>query len=278
MNSWVLGVLEGELADSIVEDTQMRVFKRGQETGRVDPRQKERDDKFMADLEGDRERLGEALVQAGYIDEDQLDEAFQVSQRQRKRLRQVLVERRLVTPTDVLNVRLGSLTPVKQEDDYTEDEPEEIQPQESITQEPPTTQEPQPEAVERSEAEAKRFTSTFKAAAENAPEVTRDVTLTVTPPARTSLAIEERLSPEIIPEDEQTEVMYTVVIRNTRRAVAKKVTFDWQHLPEWFQVSEVKLDGQVVPGADNAHSTVEVGDIAPGESKSIVILGTAFPA
>jgi hypothetical protein len=256
----------------------MWVFKRGQESQEIGERQKDHDDKFMADLLSDRENLGMALVQAGYIDEDQLDEAFKAAQRQKKRLRQVLIERKLVTPTDVLQVRLGSSLSVKQEDDYMLDEPVDAQAQPPDVEEIPAAHEVQPEIGEKHEPELKRFTSTFVVVAENAPQVTKDVTITVTPPIRTSLTIEETLAPDIIPEDEPTEVTYTVAIRNTKSAVAKNVTFDWQHLPEWFKVSEVKLDGQVVANAGDRLTPLAIGDIAPGESKSVVILGTAFPA
>jgi hypothetical protein len=231
----------------------------------------------MADLAGDREGLGIALVQAGYIDEDQLDEAFHAALRQRKKLRQVLIERKYITPTDVLQVRLASSVSVEQEDDVTADELVGTQTQQLTAQETPVTDEVQPEIAEKSEPEVKRFTSTFIVAADNAPQVTRDVTLAVTPPFSTSLAIEETLSPEVISGDEPTEVTYTVAIRNTKRAVARNVTFDWRHLPEWFRVAEVRLDGQVVARAGDRSAPLEIGDIAPGESKSVVILGTAFP-
>ena len=255
----------------------MRLFKRGQESQETGERQKERDDKFMTDLASDRENLGAALVQAGYIDEEQLDEAFHAALRQRKRLRQVLIERKLVTPTDVLQVQLASSLSVKQEDDFMPDELVAAQTQQPIAEEVPITEEAQPEIREKREPEVKRFTSTFTVVADNAPQVTKDVTLTVTPSVRTSLTIEETLSPEIIPENEPTEVIYTVAIKNTKGAVARNVTFDWQHLPEWFKVSEVRLDGQVVARAADSLAPLEIGDIAPGESKSVVILGTAFP-
>lgn len=122
------------------------------------------------------------------------------------------------------------------------------------------------------------FTSTFIVVADNAPQVTKDVTLTVAPSVSTSLTIEETLAPQIISEDEPTDVTYTIVIRNTKRAMARNVTFDWRHLPEWFRVSEVRLDGQVVAEAAARVAPLEIGDIAPGESRSVIILGTAFPA
>ncbi len=260
----------------------MRLFKRGQESQEMGERQKERDDKFLANLASDREDLGIALVEAGFIDEEQLHEAFQAALRQRKRLRQVLIERKLVTPTDVLQVLLPSSLSVKEEDEFIADElvAAPIESGQLISVEPPAIEEAKPETPKvevKSEAAVKRFTSTFMAVADNAPQVTKDVTLTVTPPFSTSLVIEETLSPEVISGDEPTEVTYTVTIKNAKQAVARNVTFDWRHLPEWFRMSGIRLDGRVVAGAADSSAPLEIGDIAPGESKSIVIFGTAFP-
>jgi len=259
----------------------MWLFKRGQESREMGERQKERDDRFLANLASDRENLGVALVDAGYIDEVQLDEAFHAALRQRKRLRQVLIERKLITPTDVLQVLLPSSLSVKQEDEFIPDELVTPMLSGPISVEPPAIEEAKPEIPKveaKSEAEVKCFTSTFMVVADNAPQVTKGVTLTVAPPSYTSLAIEGTFSPEVISQDEPTEITYTVVIRNTKRAVAKNVTFDWQHLPDWFRVSEVRLDGKVVVRAGDRFAPLEIGDIAPGESRSLVILGTAFPA
>jgi len=257
----------------------MRLFKRGQDSQEAGERQKERDGRFLTALANDREDLGVALVQAGFIDEEQLDEAFHAALRQRKRLRQVLIERKYITPTDVLQVQLASSLSVKQEDEFVPDElvTAPIESGQPIAEERPTTPEALPEIAVKREPEVRRFTSTFMVVADNAPQVTRDVTIEVTPPNHTSLAIEETFSPEVISQGEPTEVTYTVAIMNTKRAVARNVTFDWQHLPDWFKVSEVKLDGQVVARAGDRFAPLEIGDIAPGGSKSIVIFGTAFP-
>ncbi len=257
----------------------MRLFKRGQESREAEERQRERDDRFLTALANDREALGMPLVQAGFIDEDQLDEAFHAALRQRKRLRQVLIERKYITPTDVLQVQLASSLSVQHEDEFMPDETATapIESGQSIVQELPVAPEGLPDTGRRGGAEVKRFTSTFMVIADNAPQVTKDVTLTVTPPAHTLLTIEETFSPEVISQDEPTEVSYRVAIKNTKRAVAKNVTFDWQHFPEWFSVSEIRLDGKVVTGAGKGFAPLQIGDIAPGESRSIVIFGTAFP-
>jgi hypothetical protein len=141
-----------------------------------------------------------------------------------------------------------------------------------ISQQPRTTE------TRVHEGETRQVISKLRLAAENAAEVIKAVALTVTPPVRTALEIEETVSPEAIPEDEPTEVTYTVVIRNTKHAMGRSITLDLRDLPEWFQLSELKVDGQTVHHADGKFSPLQVGDIAPGGSKTVLILGIASPS
>jgi len=133
--------------------------------------------------------------------------------------------------------------------------------------------------VDESPGENPGFTAsfTFKACADNAPEVVRDTSLAVTPPIRTELAIEETVHPASIVEDELTEVRWALVVKNTRRAVADNVVLSLEHLPLWFKVTEAMVEGETLPGSDNGLRHIEVGDIGPGESKSIVLVGIASP-
>ena len=254
----------------------MQVFRRDKE---VDRHERKEDDKLPLALQEEKERLGARLLEAGFINERQLDEACEESRRQGKRLGQVLIEKRLITASEVVQVLTASLRgPASEEGVRMDDTKPDIVPQtpaeaaEDVDQQPRTTE------TKVHESETRQVISRLRLAADNAAEVVKPVALTVTPPVRTTLEIEETVSPEAIPEDEPTEVTYTVVIRNTKRALGRNITLDLRDLPTWLQLSEIKVDGQTVPHPDGKLSPLEVGDIAPGESKTVIILGVASPS
>jgi len=97
------------------------------------------------------------------------------------------------------------------------------------------------------------------------------------PSADTELEIEERVYPDSIHQDQSTEVLYTAIVKNTRKAVAKNVALSLVNLPPWFKASKVMLDGEAMPDLDEGLTALQIGDIAPGESKWVVIAGTASP-
>lgn len=253
----------------------MQLFRRDKEANK---QERDDDDKLSPALREERERLGGRLLEAGYIDDQQLDEACQEAQRQGRRLGQVLIEKKLVTASEVVHVLTASLRDSGEEGVTVDDTRPDIEPQPAIEEEVSASLEPQIEVAEAYEGEKRQVTSRLRLTAENAAEVIQPVTLTVTPPVRTSLEIEETVSPETVPEDEATEVTYRVVIRNTKRATGRNITLDLHELPEWFQVSELKIDGQMVPDPNDKLSPLQVGDIAPGESRTIVIVGIASPS
>ena len=219
----------------------------------------------------DKKLLGNKLVQAGYINVEQLNAACATSVSRGKRLAQVLVEQKLVPASIVsraMKVALGTVPALEGEnislgEQRLEDYTERSTPQSAI----------EDEGSDRSSG----FASTFKARAANALEVTRDVVVAIKPPADTELTIEEKVYPDSICQDESTEVLYTAIVKNTKRAVAKKVTVSLVNLPPWFKASEVMLDGELMPRLNGELTSLQIGDIAPGESKSIVIVGTASP-
>jgi len=269
----------------------MQLFKRDKENGK---HEKNGADKLPPALREEKDRLGARLLEAGFIDEKQLDEACEESAREGKRLGQVLIEKRMVTASEVVQVLTASLRgPAGEEVIHMEEtkpdirsahgelvsaqgEPVEPQPSpEEVIDQPPQPQAPETKVHEGG---LRQIISKLRLRAENAAEVVKPVSLTVTPPVRTALEIEETVSPEAIPEDEPTEVTYTVVIRNTRRATGRNITLDLRELPDWFQPSEIKVDGQTVDHPPGKTSPLEVGDIAAGGSKTVLILGIASPS
>lgn len=222
-----------------------------------------------------------------------MDEACEDSLREGKRLGQVLIEKRFVTASEVVQVLTASLRgPADKEVIQMDEAKPEVAPQtsvetgEDVDQQPQTSveaeedvdQRPQAQETKVHEGGIRQVISKLRLMAENAAEVVKPVTLNITPPTRTTLEIEETISPDAIPEDEPTEVTYTVVIRNTRRAMGRNITLDLGDLPDWFQLSEIKVDGEIVHHLNGKLSPLEVGDIAPGGSKTVLIFGTASPS
>ncbi len=260
----------------------MQLFRREKENGK---QEKNGGDKLPPALQEERERLGTRLLEAGFINEKQLDEACEESVREGKRLGQVLIEKKMVTASEVVQVLTASLRGPAGEEviPMEETKPERSAGSELLEPQPSpkegTDQPTQPTGTETKVVEGglRQIISKLRLRAENAEEVVKPVSLTVTPPVRTALEIEETVSPEAIPEDEPTEVTYTVVIRNTRRATGKNITLDLRELPDWFQPSEIKVDGQRVDHPQGKTLPLQVGDIPPGETKTVLILGIASP-
>lgn len=219
----------------------------------------------------DKRLLGNKLVQAGYINVEQLNAACATSVSSGKRLAQVLVEQKLVPASivsRVMKVALGTVPALE-----GENMPVGEQQLEDCT----GWSAPQCAIEDKGSERSSGFTSTFKTRAANALEVARDVVIAIKPPADTELTIEERVHPDSICQDESTEVLYTAIIKNTKRAVAKKVSVSLVNLPPWFKASEVMLDGELMPRLNGELTSLQIGDIAPGESKSIVVVGIASP-
>ena len=120
-------------------------------------------------------------------------------------------------------------------------------------------------------------TNTIEAQRENALEEKRNVILKFRPPVCTELEIEQKVYPDSIRKDQTTEVLYTAIVKNTKRAVAKNVALSLVNLPPWFKASKVMLDGETLPDLDGGLTALQIGDIAPGESKWVVIAGIASP-
>ena len=254
----------------------MQLFRRDKEPEKQE--KKEEDRLALAALQEEKERLGARLLEAGFLDEQQLDEACEESLRQGKRLGQVLIEKKLVTASEVVQVLTASLRgPASQEVIPMDDKGPDIPPQPSAEAGQDVSLQPQATETKVYEGERRPVVSKLRLTADNAAEVVKSVALNVTPPVRTALEIEETVSPEAIPEDEPTEVTYKVVIRNTKRAMGRNISLDLRDLPDWFQLSEIKVNGQTVHHPNGKLSPLEVGDIAPGEAKTILVLGLASP-
>lgn len=263
----------------------------------------------------DRELLRAVLIPTGYLSEDKLDAACETALSSGKRLADVLLQQKLVSDRAAQvveaslhvaadwadkGVSLGGEEPQDGHDEpvsnlwfgKTQDgqsgptqlpgslavvqaaiEPQQLEP--SATKAGLGLVEPKDEIPDDKPGFAANFT--FKAQADNAPEVKHEANLTVTPPMRTALAIEETVSPENIPDDEVSEVRWTVMIKNTRRAVANNVTLGLDDFPRWFKVSRVSVENMTLPSLDGEVRHLKIGDIAPGESISVTIVGFARP-
>lgn len=248
---------------------QMMKFKRGNEDNGKEENPREKALALMI-LE-DRRLLGNKLVQAGCINVEQLNAACAASVSSGKRLAQVLVEQKLVPASIVsraMKVALGTVPAL---------EGENIPMGEQRFEDCTGGSAPQTAIRDEGSDRSSSFASAFKTRAANALEVTRDVVIAIKPPADTELTIEEKVYPDSICQGESTEVLYTAIVKNTKKAVARKVTVSLVNLPPWFKASEVMLDGELMPGLNGELMSLQIGDIAPSESKSIVIVGTASP-
>ncbi len=127
-----------------------------------------------------------------------------------------------------------------------------------------------------------REESTVRAAStgEEGPDAARPASNVVSklrPSTDTELEIEERVYPDSIHRDRSTEVLYTAIIRNSRKVAAKNVALSLVNLPPWFKASKVMLDGEAMPALNEGLAALHIGDIAPGKSRWVVIAGTASP-
>ena len=221
------------------------------------------DDKW-AFLLPEARNIVQTLLQAGSIDDRQLDEACKESLQTGKSLGQVLFDNKLVPASEIIQAMMASQTTSNQPQVATE----------AIVAGMP---QPSTQEVPKIEGRGRTVVVKFKVAAENAAQVGAQATLSVTPPIRTSLEIEESVSPDKVPEDEPTEVTYKLLIRNTKRATGRNIMLYLEDLPEWFQISQVMIDNQTVSHNCDKRSPLEVGDIPPDHCKTVAVIGVASP-
>ena len=215
-------------------------------------------------LQPEARSIAQTLLQAGSIDDRQLDEAYKESLRTGKTLGQVLFDKKIVPASEIIQAMMAS-----QKTGY--------QPQ--VAPEAIVAGMPQPstQGVPKTEGKGRTAVVKLKVAAKNADQVGAQATLTITPPVRTSLEIEESVSPDKVPEDEPTEVTYKLLIRNTKRATGRNIMLDLEDLPEWFQISKVMIDSQTVSHSGDKRFPLKVGDILPGQCETVAVIGVASP-
>ncbi|MBI4301457.1 MAG: hypothetical protein HY664_02480 [Chloroflexi bacterium] len=211
------------------------------------------------------ERLGEILVGAGLIDQEELKTALVIGRQQGKRLGEVLVEQKLVTPFNIAKALQIQKERWRQSGNMKK---------EMVVTQPSLIDELSSEGTPP--VGGWGYLSAFKVVGENTPEATVDAVLSVKP-AQALLNIKNTISPEVITDGVTTPVTYRFVVRNVGAAAALDVVLVGDGLPHWFEMAEIKVDDEPLNQFPKEGEGLPLGDIPVGGSKIVTISGTAFP-
>ena len=126
-------------------------------------------------------------------------------------------------------------------------------------------------------AEAGEYSLSFEAQATNAETAEGNWPITISGQVKALLRVEKKVLPEITPEGEATPVTYSVTLYNEGRVPARNVVISESSFPDWFQVSDIAVDGVVLATAFPPDGGLALGEIAAGEALEVTISGIANP-
>ncbi|MBI4301456.1 MAG: hypothetical protein HY664_02475 [Chloroflexi bacterium] len=214
------------------------------------------------------QRLGKILIEAGLIYPEELEIALDISRQEKKRLGEVLVERKLVTPFNIARALHVQKTRVSRSDNIISEMPASPIPKHDLM---PGV------APEGTSADGKwGYTLAFKVAGENAPKAEVIAFLSVNP-ALTLLEINNTVSPEPVTDGATSSVVYAMTVRNVGETTAFNVILTGDGFPDWFEISEVEVDGEPIPYNLKDGKGLPLGDISVGANKIVTVSGTVFP-
>ena len=209
-------------------------------------------------------KLGEILVQAGALDEDELNAALAVSHEQNRRLGEVLVEMRLISPL-MLKAALEEQLRVRSEDELIG------QLEFSIAMNTAPDAELEVASVQDSESAA-RFAHNFQVLADNAAVASDQALLQIAP---ITPVLSASVSPDTIPEGEWSEIVYTVRLEHQYPLPVRNALLVGNSFPKWIKVHAVSIDGE--PAQLTEQGELTLGDIAPGTVAEVTLSAQAFP-